>query len=315
MTKMISNIVFTKNRPLQLDGYLQSLYRHLPAELIRMYVLYKPELFKDEYRQLFSKYSNCIVIKEDDFYSDFLKIIDQIDTKFILFGIDDVVYFDSVSFEVIEQTFDLFSEDIFGFSLRLGKDYIEMGGDPIEESSITGQTVYRLDWRKGRTPTSRYPFELCATVYRTSLVKKIIHSARKDYPLLEKLFAPSSPIIQMLSRATSTRSILKRFGYFFNPNTLESWNCRWSQNHSHELPGFLFFQKQCATAIQVNMVNTSTVGSKFCGYRQNSVEVLADKYKQGYRLDIDRIARNKPSGIQSGPEYFMLIRNEALPSV
>lgn len=93
---MISNIVFTKNHPLQLDGCLESLYRHLPAELIRTYVLYKLEFFKEEYRQLFSKYSNCTVMEENDFYSDFLKIIDQIDTKFILFGIDDVVYFDSV---------------------------------------------------------------------------------------------------------------------------------------------------------------------------------------------------------------------------
>jgi len=310
MTKMISNIVFTKNRPLQLDGYLESLYRHLPAELIQTYVLYKPELFEEEYRQLFFKYSNCIVIEEDDFHSDFLKIIDQIDTKFILFGIDDVVYFDSVSFEAIEQTFNLFSEDIFGFSLRLGKDYTEAGGDSIGEATVAGQSVYRLDWRKGRTPNSRYPFELCATIYCTSLVKKIINGTMNNNPLVKKLFAPSSVLIRGMGKVVSTRSTLKSFGYFFNPNTLESWNCRWCQNHSNQLPGFLFFQKLCASAIQVNMVNTSTL-NEIDGSAEHTVEALAEKFKQGYKLDIDSIAQNKPSQTHSGPEYFRLTRNEA----
>ncbi len=307
MAKAISNIVFTKNRPLQLDGYLESLYKHSPAELIQTYVLYKPELFKEEYKQLFSKYSNCIVIDEDDFHNDFLKIIDKVDTKFILFGIDDVVYFDSVSFEVIEQTFNLFSEDIFGFSLRFGKDFIEAGGDPTEEASVAGQTVYRIDWRKGRTPNGRYPFELCATVYRTSLVKKIINSTMNNNPLIKKLFAPSSILIRAMEKAVSTRSTLKSFGYFFNPNTLESWNCRWCQNHSDQLPGFLYFQKLCASAIQVNMVNV-TQRKTFGGSSEHTVEALNEKYKNGYRLYIDSIAQNKPTSTHCGIEKFNLVK-------
>ncbi len=50
MLKSISNIVFTKNRPLQLDAYLTSLYRHAPEELIQTYVIYKVELFDEQYR-------------------------------------------------------------------------------------------------------------------------------------------------------------------------------------------------------------------------------------------------------------------------
>ena len=308
MRKLLSNIVFTKNRPLQLDGYLESLYKHLPAELIQTYVLYKPELFTEEYKQLFSKYSNCIVIEEDDFHSEFLKIIDRVDTKFILFGIDDVVYFDSVGLEVIDQTFDLFSEDIFGFSLRFSKDFIEAGGDPIEETSIAGQTVYRIDWRKGRTPNSRYPFELCATVYRTSLVKKIINGAMNNNPLIKKLFAPGSIFIRAMGKVVSTRSTLKSFGYFFNPNTLESWNCRWCQNHSNQLPGFLYFQKLYATAIQVNMVNV-TQRKIFDGSAEYTVEALNEKYKNGYRLDTDFVSQNKPIGMHCGKEKFNLVKN------
>ena len=46
--KMINNIVFTKNRPLQLDAYLEGLHRHFPLELIQTYILYKVELFEEE---------------------------------------------------------------------------------------------------------------------------------------------------------------------------------------------------------------------------------------------------------------------------
>ena len=315
MEKMITNIVFTKNRPLQLEGYLDSLYRYLPAKLIQTYILYKPELFKDEYKKVFSKYCECIIIEESNFYRDFLKIIDQANTKFTLFGIDDVVYFDTVGFEVINETFNIFSQNIFGFTLRFDINGTDISQDPVNQTMIVGQPVYSLNWTKGRTAKTCYPFELCATIYLTTLVKKVIYNTMSSNSLAKALLSPDSVLIKTLSTMISTRSILKTFGYFFSPNTLESWVCRWCQNHSGQLPGSLFFQKQCATAIQVNMVNTSAKDKEFGGDREYTVEVLADKYKHGYRLDIEQIARNKPSGTQSGPEYFKLIHNEALSSV
>ena len=41
---------------------------------------------------------------------------------------------------------------------------------------------------------------------------------------------------------------------------------------------------------------------------------VADKYKQGYKLDLDYIAKNRPSAMQSGPMFFKLIHNEVLSS-
>ena len=214
--KMISNIVFTKNRPLQLDAYLESLYRYFPSELIQTYIIYKVELFEEEYEQLFRKYSNCVVIKENDFYGDFLRLLDEINTKYILFGVDDIVYFDSVDFEIIDGTFHKHTQDIFGFSLRFGESLLKNNKDVVTDDDILGQKVHRVNWQNGQTPDSRYPFELCATIYRTSLVKKIINNARNSNPVLERLFAPGSTVIRNLGRVVSVRSILKSFGYFFN---------------------------------------------------------------------------------------------------
>ena len=302
---MISNIVFTKNRPLQLHAYLESFYRYFPSGLIQTYIIYKEELFGGQYETLFRQFADCIVIKEEDFHSDFLKLLDRINTKYILFGVDDVVYFDSVDFEVIDGTFDEFPNDIFGFSLRFGKKIISDSNDPVSETVVAGQNIYSINWKQGRTPNTRYPFELCATIYPTNLVKKVVNNTQNSNPLVRKLFSPSSSLIRMLRKVKSPRSILSSFGYFYCPNMLESWVCRWCQYHNEKLPSFLYLQRLCASAIQVNMVNTST-NNETNGSIEHTVEALNEKYRKGYRLDIDFVARNKPTATHCGVEFFKL---------
>jgi hypothetical protein len=307
MKAKISNIVFTKNRPLQLEGYLRSLYKFFGTDLVKTYIIWKEELFAEQYRKLFSEFSECTVRRETDFSDDFFDILSRVDTKYILFGIDDVVYFDSVDFDVIDKTFDCF-DDIFGFSLRFNEENVKRS-DPVSETVIPGQHVYSLNWTQGQTPATRYPFELCATIYPTVLVKRVIDGMMNSNPLIKKLFSPSSVLVKSLGKIVSKHKILRLFGYFYNPNTLESWNCRWCQSHSNELPGSLFFQKLCASAIQVNVVNISA-RKKFNGSDEYTIETLAEKYRQGYRLDIDFVYRNKPMATHCGQTYFKLIRNK-----
>lgn len=307
MKKMISNIVFTKNRPLQLDAYLESLYRYFPPELIQTYIIYKVELFDEQYMQLFRKYSACTVVRENDFHSDFLKILRQVNTKYVLFGVDDVVFFDSVEFDVINQTFREHSEDIFGFTLRFSPESLKDSNDIITDITVAGQEISRLNWKNGQTPHSRYPFELCCTIYATSLVRKVVSNTMNNNLLLKKLFSPDSVLVKALGKVGSRRSILKSFGYFFSPNTLESWNCRWCQNNSDLLPSFTYFQKLCGSAIQINIVNTTTKNI-FEVTDEHRVEALNDKYKQGYKYDIDFLSANKPKDVSAGQEYFKLIR-------
>ena len=307
MGKKISNIVFTKNRPLQLEGYLESLYKHLSCELIQTYILYKPELFDTEYRQVFSRYPDCIVVRENVFNNDLFDILSQIKTEFILFGVDDVVYFDSVNFDVIEETFQKYAADIFGFSLRLSRQNIGKNNEPISEVNVAGQILYRINWPQGRTPNTRYPFELCATIYCTELIGEVLRGSRNGNRLLERIFAPDSPVTGVVGRLFSRHSVLKRFGYFYNPNSLESWNCRWCQRNAAKLPGWLYFQKNCASAIQVNMVNISTKNN-WDDSEKYTIESLNEKYKQGYRLDTDYITKNKPTATHCGQEHFNLVK-------
>jgi hypothetical protein len=305
MNNTISNIIFTKNRPLQLDAYLQSLYRYFPADLIQTYIIYKEELFSDEYNQLFKKYHKCVVINESDFYSDFMHVLDQIDTKYILFGIDDVVVFDSVNIEIINRTFDEQSDNIFGFTLRFSPESLKDSGDKIETISVSGEIVYRLNWKNGQIQHTRYPFELCCTFYKTELVKRIIYSLMNRNPAAQKMFGTKSFLIKLLANTKLRGKILKRYGFIYSPNKLESWPCRWAQKNPSKVPDYIYFQKLCASAVQVNMVNTTTRNEHY-GTEEHTVEVLNEKYKQNYRFDIEFISKNKPSSPGCGRESFRL---------
>lgn len=292
-----------------MEAYLESLYRYFPSELFQTYILYKVELFAEEYEQLFKKFPNCVIVKEMDFHTDFLNILSRIDTKYVLFGVDDVVFFNSVDFNVIDQTFIRNTKDIFGFSLRFGQEIVENSRDIVNKTLAGGQTVFYLDWTKGQTPNTRYPFELCATVYQADLVKKVLNNVINKNPIFRKIFVPNSFLIKAIGRIISTRSTLKSFGYFFNPNTMESWNCRWCRNNSDKLPDYLYFQKLCASAIQVNIVNTST-NSETIYSHEHTVEAINEKYKNGYRLDIDFVSQDKPTATHCGRGYFKLIKSQ-----
>jgi hypothetical protein len=132
-------------------------------------------------------------------------------------------------------------------------------------------------------------------------------SVVNNNPFIKRVFLPGSVFMKAIGKVTSTRSILKSFGYFYNPNTLESWNCRWCQENSRKVPNWIFFQKLCASALQVNMVNV-TLRKVFEGSAEHTVEALAQKYTQGYRLDIDFVSKNRPQGIHGGLEHFRLKR-------
>ena len=309
MTIMITSIVFTKNRPLQLEAYLRSRRRFFPEGINKTYIIYKVELFGDEYDQIFAEYPDCTIVRETDFHTDFMEIIRQIDTKYIMFGIDDVVFFDSIDFSVIDNAFDEYADNIFGFTLRFDPESVKGEGDDLEEITVSGQKLYRLNWQKGCTPHTRYPFELCSTIYKLDLVRQIFNGTMSSNEIARALFSPGSVLLSILGKVLSKRKILKSFGFFFSPNTLESWNCRWCQNHGDQLPVYTYFQKLCASAVQVNVVNTSTAGD-FAGADEYTVENLNAKFREGYKFDIDYVAGNKPPSLACGREYFRLIKKK-----
>ncbi len=293
---------------MQLHGYLEGLRRCFSPELLRTVILYKPELFDAEYEYCFSQFPGCEIIRETDFHSDLLAAIHNTCTDYLLFGIDDVVYFDSVGLEVIEKAFEMLGSDLLGFSLRLDKrqmpEDIEAGN--LKEYKVDNQQVYGANWTKGKTENTQYPFELCATIYRTEDIKRIIAGTMKGGDFMHTRFAPCSFLTKLIGCVYPRRKLLKKLGYFYNPNTFESWCCRHVQNNSDGFGYLLAFQKICASAIQVNCVNTTTYNA-WDDDENLTVERLNEKYKEGMRLDIDFIQKNPSQTPHVDRNYFRLI--------
>jgi hypothetical protein len=307
LSKQIANIVFTKNRPLQLHGYLESLRRFLPAEAIQTSILYKPELFEAEYKACFASFTDCQVIREENFHHDFMRLIEGIKTEYILFGIDDLAYFDVVEWNTIEQAFAYFGDRLFGFSLRLDKCQMpeDVAANNVKPNNIDGQTICAVDWTKGQTRNTRYPFELCATIYRTKDIRRLFVATIIQNHFANRFLSPGSTLASVYGKLFKVRKLYKRLGFFYNPNTLESWCCRYVQNHPEKFGSLLAYQKICASAIQVNIVNTSTVND-WDDSMDLAVEKLAEKYRQGWRLDIDWLSQHRPHETHLDAGYFHL---------
>lgn len=307
MEKVISNIVFTRNRPLQLEAYLESMYQHIPKELIHTYILYKVDLFDEEYSEVFRRFPDTIVIRESNFHDDFLAIFDRLNTLYILFGTDDVVYYDTVNFDVIAATFETFGNDMFGFTLRLEPQSMKAKNEVVETLEVGGEQAYCINWKKAKMPNAKYPFELDSTIYRTSLVRRILTPVAKEHPVLKKIFTPKSLLLQTAGLFLRKKDFLASFETFRNPNTLEGYCYRWCRAHKRRLPSYLYFQKLCASAIQVNRVNKSTK-NPIDGSNEHTVEALNEKYKQGYRFDVEAFEKDKPRATHIRHQYFRLVK-------
>lgn len=307
MRKLISNVIFTRNRPLQLEVYLRSLYRHYSEDLIQAYVIYKVDMFDEQYSEVFKRFSDCIVIREQDFHDDFTSLIERIDTKYILFATDDVVYYDSVNFAVIDETFGRFCKDIFGFSLRLDRESLRKENEVINEVEIGSENIYRVNWKRARSRNAKYPFELNSTIYTASLVRRILEPVAREHPVLKKIFERESFLVKSLGLIFHMKDFLAVLDTFHDPNTLEGYCSRWCKTHKRKFPSYLYFQKLCASAVQVNRVNT-TIDNPTDGSKEHTVEALNEKYKQGYRFDIEAIEKNKPETTHVGRKYFKLRR-------
>jgi len=306
MTKPLTNIVFTRNRPLQLAGYLESFLRHMGAAVERVYVLYKQDLFPAEYEQVFAAFPQCRVIVEEDFHDDFLRVLAEVGTEYLIFATDDVVYFDSVDFAVVEQTFTQ-HRDIFGFTLKLGSEYFADGRDPITAETLAGQSVYKVNWTTSNDMAAKYPWELNSTVYTTAFVRKFLKPFAQEKPRLKKIFAPDSVALKLAGLIVSRKRILSAVSTFHDPNYLEGLGYRWCRSHKSRLPSYLYFQRICATTLQVNRVNT-VVANPVYGGDEHSVETLNDKFRQGYRLDTTYLEKNRPPCMRVGQEYFRLAK-------
>lgn len=139
---MITSIIFSKDRPLQLDLTLKSICKNFLAQN-NISVLYKETTgYADSYKTLQSEYPNVIFYKQGhSIFQDIDRIVSQSEDKYIVFFTDDNIFYRKASFDWDDINL-LFDEEVSCLALRMGINTTQreisgvIGMDSMPEEAI-----------------------------------------------------------------------------------------------------------------------------------------------------------------------------------
>ena len=257
----ILGLIFSKDRPLQLDATLRSFSLHATGTAgFRMAVLYKASSSRMEalYRQVRREHPGTWFVREHDFRQDLLALLQG--HAQVLFLVDDCVFVRATPLDEISALLDADPQAI-GFSLRLGENTtycytMDREQRPPTFSRPRGD-VLRFEW-PGAELDFGYPLEVSSSLYRT----------RDILPLLSTL-------------------------EFRNPNTLESQMAIAASRFRTSRPVLLSPARSLAFCLPVNRVQDiydNRAGMK----NAQPAEELASRYRAGARLDVGALSGHVP---------------------
>lgn len=275
-------LLFSRDRPFQLDGTLRSLARNVPAgSLDRIDVIYRATspLYAALYRQLRREHPEVRVVEEHDFRTDVLTSLSH--AADVLFLVDDAVVVRA--FDPRAAVASLRGRpDAIGFSLRLGRNttycYPADRSQSLPTFRAAADGVLAFDW-PGQADDFGYPLEVSSSIFRGDIIK----------PLLGSLG-------------------------FKDPNSLEAGMANAAGRLASELPTLLCLETSVAFCIPSNVVQTSQRPNRAGGRPQESPLALARDFDRGARLDVDAYQGFVPQSCHQEVELRTTWRSD-LPTV
>ena len=167
-------ICFSKDRPLQLHGYLTSFFKHHVGDAqVKVLVQSQPKWFADAYAQVEAEFPQVEWCREQDFRADLESMIG--DAEYTMFGCDDVVF--TRDFDILPH--DLHNE--IGRSLRLGAHISRnMFGEPMPRPQLSGREI---TWSvNGAIGDWGYPWEVLGTIYETEFARRMVARVQANSP-------------------------------------------------------------------------------------------------------------------------------------
>jgi glycosyltransferase involved in cell wall biosynthesis len=274
-------VVFSKDRPLQLEAALSSFRRHCQdAGAVEVKVLYKADISRMSslYRQAAREHPEVDFVRESDFRRDLRLLLQGHDE--IGFLVDDTVFVRPFSMRQIVGALAS-NTDALGFSLRLGRNttycYSLDRAQKEPEFQCEGG-VCKFRWPSAECDFG-YPLELSSSIYR----------AKQLMPLLEILD-------------------------FHHPNTLEGVLfaniARFRDSH----PALLCFPQSAAFSIPANRTQ-SVCENRFGGRPDYSVEALAELFARGSRIDTAALDGMVPRAVHQEVAWEFRRGSPAVPLV
>lgn len=165
---MSTVIVFSKDRPMQLHAYLESLIRLSDCEEEQIYVLYREER-PIRYDKVKSYFPHIHWIAETCFSEQLQEIVSKSE-EYIMFGCDDVLFLDRFCFKDMEMYLSN-HEQVLGFSLRLGRNI-----HPLPKGIVHEDSFFTWNWTENSGHYG-YPWELDCTLYRRKDILEVFREA------------------------------------------------------------------------------------------------------------------------------------------
>jgi glycosyltransferase involved in cell wall biosynthesis len=278
----VLSVVFSKDRPLQLDGTLRSYDRHChDARLFSPCVFYTASTSQSRslYRQVMREHPDVRFVEEGDFRHDLLRLVQW--HEYILFAVDDTIFVRDFCLEEFVCALRR-QEDAIGVSLRLGRNatYCYALEKPQRIPELLPATGELLGYRWPAAECDfGYPLEVSSSLYRSADI----------LPLLQNL-------------------------PFRNPNTLEA-GLAVQADRFHDLrPILLCPPVSLAFSAPINLVQ------KVCDNRSGKREeftaaTLADRFAAGWRMDVSRFDEFTPTGCHQEVDLPLLKTAAPVPKV
>jgi hypothetical protein len=252
-SKPLIAVVFSKDRPLQLEATLASLLlRCKDPERMVVNVLYTTSSAYQEglYRQLALEYPGVIFRRERHFREDVLSLVAG--AGFVAFVVDDALFVREFSLGTVIEELGA-NDSAIGFSLRLGTNttycYPLDAQQDLPEFATLRPGVLAYRW-PGASHDFGYPFDLSSSVYRTADIEPLLRRIR-----------------------------------FTNPNLMEGRLAERAPASGPRQPVLLCFERSVAFCIPANIVQT--VAKNRAGTRAaESPIALADAFERGCRIDV-----------------------------
>lgn len=169
---MITFVVFSRNRPLQLHAYLKSLHTFFSGDGHIYVIVRADESYIAAYSDIQAEFPDVQLVYEYDFSKQLKELIGH--DQYLCFGCDDVVFVAPVN---LSDAVDLLADpEILGVSLRLGTHISHnMFWQPMAQPQLTLAGNEFITWDiNGSTGDWGYPWEVLGTIYRTEFVQSVL---------------------------------------------------------------------------------------------------------------------------------------------
>jgi hypothetical protein len=235
---MIDILIWSKDRACQLDLLLRSLFKNLPNfHTCHIYILYKAS--NDKFQQgydIISKKYDVVLIKENDFYTDTMFVLNN-GSSHIMFLADDNVFYKHNELSSDRAVGLIENNGVCCVSLRLGLNTVVQDYYTQLQSDMP-KIFYRIDydiliweWRLvHRYHNFGYPFALDAHIYNKETILSNLNFDFKDTTQLEGNYC------QQVEHFSKYMCCLEHSVSFNNPtNTISNSGLTAGRDHGNSL--------------------------------------------------------------------------------